>query len=447
MSRYFRWVGSMILAVTLAACGDRTATAPIEDAELARVRSSRAPRCPALPANTKSIRLSPSTAQMMVGNTVALIATNDKGKPVAACALTWSSSNATIATVNSSGLVTGKGAGGPVTITARTTDRRQLVARATVTVTQRPVAALTVSPPSASLFVGQSQQLVATPTDASGNLLTGRTAVWASSNAAVASVSTGGLVTALTSGVTTITATIDGISATATITATVAFPRSGLIAFFPFNGNTLDSTANHNDYVNQGGVFTSNRFGTAAAAMKFQALGDQLTREWPDFPKNEFTVSLWAKIEGEYDYNSFSFFEWGDDFIASAGGQGVSIGVDANWFYKGCSSPFYAYALEVFVGTGRDAGVSGLCASYTSVSQWNHLLVTSGGGSTTIYLNGTLAGTFSSGSPIATMNTTSWVGNRNNVPASLTTRFVDDLAIWNRVLTPTEISAVFNKGN
>ncbi|HMC71159.1 MAG TPA: alkaline phosphatase family protein, partial [Mycobacteriales bacterium] len=83
-----------------------------------------------------------------------------------------------------------------------------------------PVASVSVTPATASVQVGSAVQLTATPKDASGSPLTGRTVTWASSDASVATVSTSGLVTGRAAGTATITATSEGQSGTATITVT-----------------------------------------------------------------------------------------------------------------------------------------------------------------------------------------------------------------------------------
>jgi len=80
-----------------------------------------------------------------------------------------------------------------------------------------PVASVTVSPATASLTVGATTQLTATPKDANGTALSGRTVTWATSNAAVATVSANGLVTGVATGSATITATSEGQSGTAAI--------------------------------------------------------------------------------------------------------------------------------------------------------------------------------------------------------------------------------------
>ena len=84
----------------------------------------------------------------------------------------------------------------------------------------RELSAAGLTPATASVKHGNTKQLTATAYDASNNVLAGRTVLWTSSNAAVAKVSATGLVTGLTAGSVTITATVDGKSGTSTVTIT-----------------------------------------------------------------------------------------------------------------------------------------------------------------------------------------------------------------------------------
>src|SRR5205085_12411481 len=83
--------------------------------------------------------------------------------------------------------------------------------------TNVPVATVEVTPPSASVQAGQTVQLTATPKDANGAPLSGRTVTWSSSNTAVATVSNGGLVSGVTPGSATITATREWNSGTSSV--------------------------------------------------------------------------------------------------------------------------------------------------------------------------------------------------------------------------------------
>src|SRR2546428_10988953 len=89
-----------------------------------------------------------------------------------------------------------------------------------ITVTNVPVASVAVSPAAAGLTVGATTQLTATPKDANGTALSSRAVTWATSNAAVATVSASGVVTGVAAGSATITATSEGQSGTASVTVT-----------------------------------------------------------------------------------------------------------------------------------------------------------------------------------------------------------------------------------
>ena len=165
-----------------------------------------------------SVTVTPASASVNEGKTVQLTATpkDANGNPLTGRTITWSSSNTAVATVSSSGLVTGKVAGS-ATITATSEGQSGTSA---ITVVHVPVASVTVSPATASVSAGSTVQLTATPKDATGNPLTGRTITWSSSNTAVATVSSSGLVTGVVAGSATITATSEGQSGTAAITVT-----------------------------------------------------------------------------------------------------------------------------------------------------------------------------------------------------------------------------------
>jgi len=102
------------------------------------------------------------------------------------------------------------------------------VAAGTTTVSSPvPVATVTVSPATASVQVGATVQLSATTRDANGNVLTGRTIGWTSSNTSVATVSASGLVSGVAAGSSQITATSEGKTGSAAITVTASQPPPG----------------------------------------------------------------------------------------------------------------------------------------------------------------------------------------------------------------------------
>jgi uncharacterized protein YjdB len=167
-----------------------------------------------------AVDVSPAAAAILVGNTVQLTATprDANGNPLSGRSVTWSSGNTAVATVSTGGLVTAR-AQGSTTITATSEGQ---TATSTLTVTNVPVAALSVNPATASIAVGGTVQLTAIPTDANGNPLSGRFVTWASSDPAVVTVSSSGLASGVAAGSVTITATTEGTSGTAAITVSAA---------------------------------------------------------------------------------------------------------------------------------------------------------------------------------------------------------------------------------
>lgn len=109
-----------------------------------------------------------------------------------------------------------------------------------------PVTSVSVSPASATLTAGATQQLTATvlPSNA-----TNKTVSWSSSNASVATVNSSGLVTAIAAGSATITVTTQDGNKTATSIITVNAPTSAVYNIYTESGT--------NDFANDGGTVAS----------------------------------------------------------------------------------------------------------------------------------------------------------------------------------------------
>ncbi len=180
-----------------------------------------------------SVGILPASPSVVVGGSAQLVAQvlGNNGAVLSAQQVTWASSNPLIATVNSAGLITGISAGA-ANITATSGSHSATVQ---VTVTAVPIASLTMSPPSATIDPGATVALSVTARDAAGNVLSGRVPSWSSSNTAIATVSSAGVVTAVQSGTVTVSASVEGKTATATVT--VRTPAAGAVA-------SLEVTAN-----------------------------------------------------------------------------------------------------------------------------------------------------------------------------------------------------------
>lgn len=165
-----------------------------------------------------SVTIQPATLSLAPGESGALTAAprDASGNALAGRTITWSTSNAGVATVSETGVVTGVAAG-TATITAASEGQ---TGTAQVTV-QAAVASVLVQPAAVSLSPGQTAPLTAIPQDAGGNPLPGRPVTWSTSNPGAATVSGAGVVTAVAAGSATITATSEGQTGVAQVTVAV----------------------------------------------------------------------------------------------------------------------------------------------------------------------------------------------------------------------------------
>ncbi|MGN0396112.1 MAG: Ig-like domain-containing protein, partial [Coprococcus sp.] len=156
---------------------------------------------------------------LYVGKTQQIIATvspeNADNK-----SLTWTSSDTSVATVSSSGLVRGCGRG-TATITCTTRDGSNISESCNVTVTQQ-INKIVLNNTSATVVVGKTLALTATIEPDNANV---KAVVWKSDNEKVAKVSNTGVVTAVSKGTANITCSAtDGVGAKAICRITVQQP-------------------------------------------------------------------------------------------------------------------------------------------------------------------------------------------------------------------------------
>jgi len=174
------------------------------------------------PPAVASVDVSGPTSDVAVGGTLQLTATalDAKGTALTGRPVTWTSVSPTIATVNSAGLVTGVAAGS----TAITATIGGQTGSQTINVIPPPVSTVSVTLAATTLRVGETTQGTAVTRDANNNVLQGRATTWASSNPQIATVSNLGVVTAISPGSATITATSENKSGSAELTVSAGNP-------------------------------------------------------------------------------------------------------------------------------------------------------------------------------------------------------------------------------
>jgi uncharacterized protein YjdB len=178
-----------------------------------------------------SVAVTPSAPTRYPGQTVQLTAAtfDSAGGALAGRVVTWESSDDAVATVDAAGLVTAVAVGG-ATITATS---EGVDGTATVTVVAVPVSSVEVTPDSAEVEEGETQQFTAVTKDSAGGTLAGRAVVWSSLDGGVASVNASGLATAIAEGLARIVATSEGKADTARLSVTApAAPGTEVVGPF-----------------------------------------------------------------------------------------------------------------------------------------------------------------------------------------------------------------------
>lgn len=167
-----------------------------------------------------SVTVAPASSTLQaLGLTTAFSAqvTDANGNVIPGAAVTWTSSNPGVASVAPTGVATAQG-NGTSTISA---SFGGVTGSGTLTVAQAP-ASVSVSPPAATLDgVGSTVSLSAQVLDSGGSVIPNPTVTWASSAPGVASVGATGVVTAQGDGTAVISASVGGISGSATVSVTV----------------------------------------------------------------------------------------------------------------------------------------------------------------------------------------------------------------------------------
>lgn len=173
-------------------------------------------------ATLASIAVTPATASVAIGArqqfTATASYTDGSARDVSANAA-WTSATATVGTVNAAGLATGVRAG--ATLVSAAFEGKS--AAATLTVQPASVLSLALTPAATSFQVGASRQLAATATYSDGTVAdVTANAVFASATPASVTVNAGGMMTAVASGASALSASFGGKSAGAQATVTVA---------------------------------------------------------------------------------------------------------------------------------------------------------------------------------------------------------------------------------
>lgn len=199
-----------------------------------------------------SVTLDQSTIAVGAVARATAVVRDANGAVIPSALVTWSSTPTSVATISVNGAALGRSPG-TASISASVANLTQSVKLTVIDSTTTPppitppaptIARVVVTLPATTLTVGGKTQATASAYDANGALVTGATMVWASSNPAVASVGTTGLVNAVGQGTASINASAGGQVGSAIVTVNPAPTQPGGVAVSP--GQSIQAAVNAN---------------------------------------------------------------------------------------------------------------------------------------------------------------------------------------------------------
>ena len=206
-------------------------------------------------------------------------------------------------------------------------------------------------------------------------------------------------------------------------------PTNGLVAYYPFNGNANDASGNGNNGVVNGATLTADRNGNGNSAYYFSSAGcasriDVSVNTTSIL--NGLTISTWVSRTGNGCIGPRIF-----EFFPASGDAGL-----AQWIWDNAGyTRFGSYT----------SNSTGLSSSFTAVANniWTHLVYTNDGLNAKFYQDGLLINTIaSSGNPILASNAS--FGRMNHPAYDAFNGKLDEIGIWNRALSQSEVIQLYN---
>ncbi|MDX2197125.1 MAG: LamG-like jellyroll fold domain-containing protein [Cytophagales bacterium] len=206
---------------------------------------------------------------------------------------------------------------------------------------------------------------------------------------------------------------------------------TGLVAYYPFNGNANDASGNGNNGVVNGATLATDRLGNANGAYYFDGETNFIETNIGSGFTDKITLSSWFKTSGQFigrdpgiiANRSSTFNETG--FNITNNGQTIFLIDDASANSTNIVSPF-------FYNDGK----------------WHQITGVYDGTQMKLYLDNILVGTQSLSSNIS-MSSTFRIGHDDEPSATYPTRrffegLIDDIRIYNRALSDAEVAALYN---
>ncbi len=214
----------------------------------------------------------------------------------------------------------------------------------------------------------------------------------------------------------------------------------GLIAYYPFNGNALDSTSNNHDGIVNGAVLTTDRHDNANASYLFDGIDDYISVAHDNALNlsDNFTISLWVNVAGVQVPN-----EGINDILrkwnGNAEGYPFAIGY-LNELADDANEDKITYVR--YDGQACNNGPTSYSPTIEN-DKFLHIVLVKEGSTLRHYLNNVLIQEFVDATSCETGNTADMtIGCRGNLVRFFKGK-IDDIRIYGRTVSSDEIAQLY----
>jgi hypothetical protein len=201
-------------------------------------------------------------------------------------------------------------------------------------------------------------------------------------------------------------------------------PAPGMVAWWTGNNTAEDVQGGNHGTLHNGASFTT-KSAKVGAAFAFDEDDDYVTAPSQGVPVDNAprTVEMWVYTEaGSWGDNSHTLFEYG------AGSPGRAFGLD---MHVHPFIQFYAWGDDLYVDTGAP------------MEGWMHVAATYDGEILRVYVNGVERGRRSYSGGINTATSDINIGRSAALGGTSYVGSIDEVSIYNRTLTETEINSIY----
>ena len=209
---------------------------------------------------------------------------------------------------------------------------------------------------------------------------------------------------------------------------------NGLVLYLPMDGNANDASGNNNNGVVTGATLGNDRFGVANKAYRFND-GNRIsvTNTASLALTNAFTFSIWVNMQSNTGRD-------GNGVVSTTPQQCLFTKNCDNGQIRSSISPQSngTYILQTYANAGDQLAIP------FQLNQWKHIVSTYDGTTLKQFVNGSLVSTKTVALSLALSNSYNLVIGNMGCYVYYFNGFMDEFRMYNRALSDTEVTTIYN---